>query len=97
MDVVVTEYAPNEPFAYERREAGFRRRVCMHLETEPVGGGTRVTVRTETVLPPDYPLWWWLLLVPFRAWWLLWFRPICNRRIRVLGSRLKEYYETPAA
>ncbi len=100
MDVVVTEYAQNQRLAFEARPRSyFTRRFgevnrwgySIRLEPEPVSGGTRVTVRREQGFP------WWgrslaLLLLPV---WLLTV-PYHHRKIRRMGSRLKEYYQRPA-
>jgi uncharacterized protein YndB with AHSA1/START domain len=97
VDVVVTEYEPNERVVFERRALGRKssgNTLSIRLEPEPVGGGTRVTVQREWV--DSFP--WWarpllLLFLPVLAV----LAPFYHRQIRRMGSRVKEYYETPAA
>jgi uncharacterized protein YndB with AHSA1/START domain len=102
MDVVVAEFAPNERLAFEARPRSyFTRRFgeinrwgySIRLEPEPVSGGTRVTVRRE---PIPLPWWGWPVLVLLLPVWLP-YRPFYHRKMRAIGSRVKEYYETPAA
>ena len=98
-EVVVTEYAPNERLGFEDAGENHGWRNSVRLEPDPASGGTRVTVGREPVRPlvPPWPWWYWLLSIPFLPWWQLWFRPFYQRRMRAIGSRVKEYHRRTAA
>ncbi len=93
LDVVATQYAPNERLAFEEGPLdGWHSCVSTHLEPEPVSGGTRVTVRRG---PGHCPWWGWPLMVLCLPVMPV-FRHFFRRKIRGLGPRLKEYYQRPA-
>ena len=92
-DIVVTEYAPNERLAFDwLAPGGACQSHSIHLEPEPVSGGTRVTVERELVRSKG----WGRLLMPLFLPVMPVVRHISRRKIQGMGSRLKEYYQRPA-